>query len=350
MNCCDDVLNLIKDFYNSLFLRSLLGFCLSFVATFFSLKTFIKLMQTKNITQPISGYLDFHKNKTNTPTMGGFIIVFSTFLMSVLLNKFQSRVVGICLLTLTLFTLIGLFDDASKVFKRHNIGLSVRKKFILQAFASAVCIYPIYTFNIFESDLMNVLHFPILGWKINLGVGMFLFRMFIIKATTNAVNITDGLDGLMIVPLIFGFGTVGIIAYLKQDLLGMFEVKELLVFLAILIGSCSAFLWFNANPAKVFSGDTGSLSLGALLSVVCILIREELLLICIGALFVIECTSVIIQYTYFKFTKQRFFKMAPIHHHFEKSGWSEVQVVIRFWMISFLFCVVSLIIFRFSNL
>jgi phospho-N-acetylmuramoyl-pentapeptide-transferase len=350
MNFFVDILNLTVEFYNSLFLRSLLGFCFSFVFSFSVLNAFIKFMQRKNFTQPISGYLEFHKNKHNTPTMGGVIIVGCTILTSLFLNKTSSKTVLICLIALFLFMIIGLFDDLKKIFKKHNIGISAKQKFILQTLASVICLLPIYIFNLFPSDMINRLDFPVVGWKINLGFVMFLFRILIIQSTTNAVNITDGLDGLMIVPLVFGLGTTGIMAYLKQDLLGIFEVKELLVFLAITIGSCSAFLWFNANPAKIFSGDTGSLSLGALLAVVCILIREELLLILIGFLFVLECTSVIIQYTYYKLTGKRFFRMAPVHHHFEKLGWSEVQVVIRFWMISFIFCVFSLIIFRFASL
>ena len=250
------------------------------------------------------------------------------------------------LLTIFLFGLIGFYDDFKKI--RTRVGINSKTKFLLQIF-STIIIY--FTIKFLNFDISNF-YIPFLkDTSFNIGFLYFFIALFIILGSTNATNLTDGLDGLVSMPLIFVFLTFAVFAYIIgninfSDYLLLNYIRgsgEIVIFCTAAIGALLGFLWFNSSPAEVFMGDTGSQSLGATLAVTSILLKQEFVLAIAGGLFVIEAFSVMIQVFYFKSTKgKRFFLMAPLHHHFEKAGLSEQKVVIRFWIISFLFCLLAL--------
>ena len=239
------------------------------------------------------------------------------------------------------FGFIGLIDDYIKVVKRSYGGLSGRLRLLFGFLIAFIAVYFIQIQHF--DDLSRSLALPIFkDYLVFLGVFFFPFAMIVIVGSANAVNLTDGLDGLAIMPVIIAGASLGIIAYIvgRADYSSYLDVHyikgsgEILIFSAALIGSGLGFLWYNAPPAAVFMGDTGSLSLGSALGCIAVSIKHELVLLIVGGLFVIETLSVIIQVLFFKITGKRVFLMAPIHHHFEKLGWSESQIVIRFWIIA----------------
>ena len=287
-----------------------------------------------------------HLSKKGTPTLGGVLIIaclsFSTILWTSNFSKFNY----LLLLTIFLFGLIGFYDDLKKI--RTRVGINSKTKFLLQIF-STIIIY--FTIKFLNFDISNF-YIPFLkDTSFDIGFLYFFIALFIILGSTNATNLTDGLDGLVSMPLIFVFLTFAVFAYIIgninfSDYLLLNYIRgsgEIVIFCTAAIGALLGFLWFNSSPAEVFMGDTGSQSLGATLAVTSILLKQEFVLAIAGGLFVIEAFSVMIQVFYFKSTKgKRFFLMAPLHHHFEKSGLSEQKVVIRFWIISFLFCLLAL--------
>ena len=290
-----------------------------------------------------------HFAKAGTPTMGGLLIVgaltFSTLLWARLDNPFVWMVLFVTLS----FAAIGFADDYAKVSKQNTAGVSGKIRLLLGLFIAAIAGY--WAAQYHPEGLQNQLAVPIFkDVLINLSFLYIPFAIIVIVGAANAVNLTDGLDGLAIMPVMIAAGTFGIIAYVVgrvdfSEELGLHYVPdsgEILIFSMALIGGGLGFLWYNAPPAAVFMGDTGSLALGGALGAIAVATKHEIVLAIVGGLFVVEALSVIIQVLYFKKTGKRVFLMAPIHHHFEKKGWAEPQIVIRFWIISLILAMIGL--------
>lgn len=284
----------------------------------------------KNANQRISIYLkEAHKNKDKTPTMGGVIFIIPVILIMLILMLFKKIELNYSLIlvifTFLSYSLIGFIDDFLIIKNNNNKGLSEKAKFLLQL---VIAIIFFYIFMQGENEPLLWIH--TFNLKLNIGFLYGLFILFVLVASSNAVNITDGLDGLAGGLSVIAFLTFGLISYNTGWLEGYESVA---LFCFSLVGSLLGFLVFNSNPAKVFMGDTGSLSLGATLGCIAIITRHELLLVLIGIVFVLETLSCIIQRVYYKFTKKRIFLMTPIHHTFEKKGISETDIVKLFWII-----------------
>ncbi|PPD15388.1 MAG: phospho-N-acetylmuramoyl-pentapeptide-transferase [Methylobacterium sp.] len=290
-----------------------------------------------------------HLLKRGTPTMGGLMIL-AGFLVSTLLWTNLSNPYVWCVLGVTLgFGLIGFYDDYLKVTKQSHKGFSGRSRLALEAVIAGIACYVMSLY--FPSALANKVAIPVFkDVLIDLGMFFIVFGMVVIIGAGNAVNLTDGLDGLAIVPVMIAAATFGFIAYLAGNAIFanylqihfVPRVGELSVLLGAVIGAGLGFLWFNAPPAQVFMGDTGSLALGGLLGSVAVATKHEIVFAIVGGLFVLEAMSVIIQVASFKLTGKRVFRMAPIHHHYEKKGWKEPQVVIRFWIIAVVLALIGL--------
>ncbi len=283
--------------------------------------------------------------KKGTPTMGGLMILISMTASTLLWMDVTNGFTWTCLAVTLGFGAIGLLDDYDKVVKRSAKGVSGKLRLGLEFAIAGIAVWYIST------RTGQTLYLPFLkDAGIPLGIFYIAFGAFIIAGFGNAVNLTDGLDGLATMPVVIAALTFGVIAYLAgnlkfSDYLGIHHVPgagELAVFVGALIGGCLGFLWFNAPPAAVFMGDTGSLALGGALGTIAVVTNHEIVLILIGGLFVLETVSVIVQVISFKTTGKRVFKMAPLHHHFEHLGWSESTVVIRFWIISFMLALAGL--------
>lgn len=290
-----------------------------------------------------------HFKKAGTPTMGGLMILISAGTSVLLWADLSNPYVFIVAGVITGFGLIGLADDYAKLTKRSHQGISGKSRLFFEGLIGflAVAAYLNYT----TSDLATGLSIPFMkDYLFPLGIMIMPLAILVIVGTANAVNLTDGLDGLAIVPVMIAAACFGLISYLVgnaifSDYLGITFVPgagELAIVCGALIGAGMGFLWFNAPPAMVFMGDTGSLSMGAGLGTIAVIVKHELVLVIIGGLFVLETLSVIIQVASFKLTGKRVFRMAPIHHHFEKKGWSEPTVVIRFWIIAVILALVGL--------
>ncbi len=290
-----------------------------------------------------------HFAKAGTPTMGGLLIVgalaTSTLLWARLDNPFVWIVLGVTLC----FAAIGFADDYAKVSKQTTAGVSGKARLLLGFLIAALASYVAMVNH--PDALQNQLAMPVFkDTLINLGVLFIPFSMIVIVGSANAVNLTDGLDGLAIMPVMIAAGALGIIAYAvgRVDFTEYLDVHyvpgtgEILIFCAGLFGGGLGFLWYNAPPAAVFMGDTGSLALGGALGAIAVSTKHEIVLAIVGGLFVVEALSVIIQVLYFKKTGKRVFLMAPIHHHYEKKGWAEPQIVIRFWIISLILAMIGL--------
>ena len=302
---------------------------------------FLKKLQKEG--QPIreDGPKEHIIKKAGTPTMGGVIILLAVIVSTILWARLDNQYVWIILFVTFSFGLIGLIDDYIKVVKQSYGGLTGRLRLIVGFLIAFVAVYFIQAQHL--DELNKSLALPIFkDHLLFMGVFFFPFAMLVVVGSANAVNLTDGLDGLAIMPVIIAGASLGIIAYIvgRADYSSYLDVHyirgggEILIFTSALIGSGLGFLWYNAPPAAVFMGDTGSLSLGSALGCIAVSIKHELVLFIVGGLFVIETLSVIIQVCFFKITGKRVFLMAPIHHHFEKMGWSESQIVIRFWIIA----------------
>lgn len=308
------------------------------------LKSFKIGQQIRDVTPEV------HKTKAGTPTMGGILILIALIIPTLLWMDISNRYVWIVIITTICFGLIGFWDDYLKLKgKGKGSGMSIKCKLILQCVvALGVGIY-LYTHpaNSYTTELA-VPFFKNL--KPDMGILYIPFCLFVIVATSNSVNLTDGLDGLAIGPMIIAAATYSGLCYLTghaefAEYLMIINVKgagELTVFCSAMVGAGLGFLWFNTYPAQVFMGDIGSLSLGAALGTVALITKHELLLILIGGLFVIETISVIIQVISFRLRGRRVFAMAPIHHHFELKGWAEPKIIVRFWIISIILALLSL--------
>jgi phospho-N-acetylmuramoyl-pentapeptide-transferase len=339
----------------------------------------IRRLTALKIGQPVRGYgMDTHLSKNGTPTMGGVLILLGIAISTLLWFDWSNRFVWIVMVVTLGFGAIGWVDDWRKVVHKNPEGMSSKEKYLWQSLIGLVAALYL-AFSVSETNNLRVLEL-FLRWiqsgfsndlppkadlivpffkTINYPLGVFGFialTYFVIVGTSNAVNLTDGLDGLAIMPVVMVGSALGVFAYVTGS--SVFSkyllfpyipgTGELLIFCAAMAGAGLAFLWFNTHPAQVFMGDVGALALGGALGTIAVITRQEIVLGIMGGIFVVEALSVMLQVAWFKYTKKttgvgrRIFKMAPLHHHFEKSGWKETQVVVRFWIITMLLCLVGL--------
>ncbi|RYY83066.1 MAG: phospho-N-acetylmuramoyl-pentapeptide-transferase, partial [Comamonadaceae bacterium] len=339
----------------------------------------IRRLTALKIGQPVRGYgMETHLSKSGTPTMGGVLILLAIAISTVLWADLANRFVWIVLLVTLGFGAIGWVDDWRKVVRKDPEGMRSREKYMWQSLIGLVAALYL-VFSISESSNWRVIELfgtwvrsgfdvdlpPKAGLLLPffkevsypLGVfGFVIMTYLVIVGSSNAVNLTDGLDGLAIMPVVMVGSALGIFAYITGNATFSRYLLfphipgsgELLIFCAAMAGAGLAFLWFNAHPAQVFMGDVGALALGAALGTIAVIVRQEIVLSIMGGIFVVEALSVMAQVLYFKYTRKRYgegrrlLKMAPLHHHFEKSGWKETQVVVRFWIVTMLLCLVGL--------
>ena len=317
-------------------LAMMIGFILSLIVAVIS----IPILRKFKASQRLSVYLEnTHRSKVGTPTMGGIIFIVPTILSLILLYFMDKITINYSLLivvfTFVSYAIIGIIDDMLIIIKNNNAGLSKSAKFLLQLIVAIVFFY---LFMASGNEPLLWIHFLNIKWSMGWFYGLFI--LFVIVDSSNAVNLTDGLDGLAGGLSAIAFATYGIITWATGWLVGYEEVA---LFCFILFGSILGFLVFNVKPAKVFMGDTGSLSLGATLGSIAIITRHELLLVVIGIVFVIETITAILQIIYYKLTKKRLFPMTPIHHTFEKLGWEERDIVKLFWIVGLIGSMVAII-------
>tara|TARA_Y100000022_G_scaffold39385_1_gene32417 strand:- start:1159 stop:2238 length:1080 start_codon:yes stop_codon:yes gene_type:complete len=289
-----------------------------------------------------------HMKKSGTPTMGGLLILSSLLISTLMWSDLENKYILYLIFTTISFAIIGFVDDYKKL-KKTKKGMSAKTKIFLQIIAAGIV--SCFMFVFIESAQEQQLIIPFFK-NIVIDLGMFFipFVMLVIISTSNAVNLTDGLDGLATMPIVLVSGAFGIFAYLSGNInfseyLHIPYIKdagEITIYIGALVGSGLGFLWFNTYPAQVFMGDVGALSLGAAIGLMAVIVRQEIVLIIMGGIFVIEALSVIIQVLSFKYRKKRVFLMAPFHHHFEQKGWAEPKIVVRFWIISFILILIGL--------
>jgi len=311
-------------------------------------KLFIAKLRSLQATQFVrDDGPEHHQVKTGTPTMGGLLMIISIALSTLLWGNLHSTpVLGVLVLTVA-YAGIGLADDLMKVRSKSNNGLSGRMKLLLQAIIAGG--FAIWLWGGMHIDTSLTVPF-FKTFRPELGPWYILFAILVIVGASNAVNLTDGLDGLAAMPCIVAFGTYAFLAYIAGNiqladylqLPYMAGTGELSVFCGTVVGAGIGFLWFNTYPAEVFMGDVGSLSLGGALGLLALFTKHELLLVIVGGIFVLEALSVITQVISFQLTGKRIFRMAPIHHHFELKGWAEPKVIVRFWIVSFILAMIAL--------
>ena len=339
------------DVFHYLTLRIILAALTALVISLILGPMVIKYLNSKNLYQSIrsDGPKSHIKNKSQTPSMGGLIIIisiiFSTFLWSDILNK------NIWVLSFTLisFGAIGFYDDYQKFVHSSSDGISGKKKLILQIIISGFIAYFIFSTSTSLIELELMLPF-LKNFALYLGIFFIPWSILVIISSSNAVNLTDGLDGLAILPCILIAAAFVLFAYVE----GNFNIanyllipylpgaSEIAIFSSTIVGAGLGFLWYNSYPAEVFMGDVGSLSLGAVLATIAILLRLEVVYAIMGGVFVVEALSVIIQVASFKLFGKRVFRMSPIHHHFELKGWPEPKIIVRFWIITFVLVLIAL--------
>ena len=338
--------------FNYLTVRSAFAVLTSlFICLFFGPKFILYMEKKQKKGQPIrkDGPPSHLLTKVGTPTMGGLLIIFSLISSSLIWSDLSNEFIWIVLYSTLGFGTLGFVDDYIKIKKSSSEGINWKIKFIVQILLSLSIVILILknfpdgnNYSIFIPFFKTP--FFVQGWF------FILFSLCVLVGTTNAVNLTDGLDGLAIIPVMITASSMGIIAYLVGNYIFsnylyikfIPNVGEIVIICAALFGSGLGFLWFNAPPAMIFMGDTGSLSLGGLIASIAISVKHEIVLFIIGGLFVLEASSVIIQVTSYKLIGKRVFMMAPLHHHFEQKGWSESTIVIRFWIISLILAIVGL--------
>ncbi|AIT09180.1 phospho-N-acetylmuramoyl-pentapeptide-transferase [Candidatus Francisella endociliophora] len=344
----------IELFSNYVSIRIIMISITSLLITLFLGGPMIRWLQKMQIGQVVrDDGPESHFSKRNTPTMGGVLILMSVIISVLLWGDLTSLYLWILVLVVVFFGAIGFYDDYLKLVLKHPKGLSAKRKFTLQSIFSVVL--AVILFFLLSKNGQMSLSIPF-SKSLYIPMGIVLFTIltfFIINGSSNAVNLTDGLDGLAIVPVVLVAAGLGIYAYIETnnnlatyllfDYLGNPGLAEVSVFCAALCGSGLGFLWFNAHPAEVFMGDVGSLTLGAVLGVIAVMIRQELIFFIMGLLFVVEALSVMLQVGSYKLRNgKRIFKMAPIHHHFELKGWPETKVVARFWIISLILFLIGI--------
>ncbi|HXH76662.1 MAG TPA: phospho-N-acetylmuramoyl-pentapeptide-transferase [Bacteriovoracaceae bacterium] len=328
--------------------RSFMAFIIATIVSIVWGKYFIALMKLRQFGQTIRDEgPESHKKKKGTPTFGGVFIIGSTIISCIICGNFVSFPFLMALFVTISYFFLGGLDDYLKVLKKNTKGVNAKQKLVWQFATALIAGYVIIKFGITDSKL----YFPFIKDPlIDIGWLYVPFAAFVIVGSSNALNLTDGLDGLAIGPTIISAATLGFLAYLAghSELASYLfiphvpDVGELLVLVAAVIGAGVGFLWYNAYPAEIFMGDVGSLSLGGCLGTMAVLTKNEFLFVLIGGIFVIEAVSVILQVASFKTRGKRIFKMAPIHHHFELKGWPETKVIVRFWIISLVFAILAL--------
>jgi phospho-N-acetylmuramoyl-pentapeptide-transferase len=328
--------------------RSFMAFTIATVVSILWGKRFIALMKVKQFGQTIREEgPETHKKKKGTPTFGGVFILGSALISCAICGNFVSFPFLITLFVTISYFLLGGLDDYLKVLKKNTKGVSARQKLAWQFSTALIASFVMIKFNITDSQV----YVPFLKDAVfDIGWWYVPFAAFVIVGSSNALNLTDGLDGLAIGPTIISAATLGLLAYLAGHVeLANYlfipyipDVGELVVLVSALIGAGVGFLWYNAYPAEIFMGDVGSLSLGGCLGAIAVLTKNEFLFVLIGGVFVIEAVSVILQVASFKTRGKRIFKMAPIHHHFELLGWPETKVIVRFWIVSLVFAILAL--------
>lgn len=339
--------------------RAGISFFLAFILSIAIFPYFIRWAKAKKANQPISHFVP-HEEKKNTPTMGGVVFVFCTLVATFLCADMTNSYIILGIVGLVGFSLIGARDDFMKISANSNAGMSAKVKMLLLVVLScciALCLAnlghtgnfylpfmkePLFDMNAFANIRIDSIHIPIVS---------IVFWMLVFVASANAVNITDGLDGLATAPSIFALfslsvfvyigGHIGLSSYLYWP--KVIHSGELIVMSCALIGALFGFLWYNCHPAQVFMGDSGSLALGGFIAYMAIISHNEILLILIGIVFVFETLSVMLQIGSYKYRQKRIFLMAPIHHHFEKKGWAENKIIVRFWIVALLANLIALL-------
>ena len=336
--------------FQYLTLRTILGVLTALMISLIVGPSMIRYLSSYNIGQSVrDDGPESHFSKAGTPTMGGALILVAIITSTLLWSNLSSRFVWVVLLVTAGFGAIGWVDDYRKIKLRNSKGLSAKSKYFWQSvigFGAAIIL-----FNTAQYPIETQLILPFIkDVVIDLGWGYVILAYLVIVGSSNAVNLTDGLDGLAILPTVLVAGALGVFAYVTGNVnfsgyLGIPYVPgvgEMVVFCGALVGAGLGFLWFNTYPAQVFMGDVGALALGAALGVLAVIVRQELVLFIMGGIFVAETVSVVLQVASFKLTGRRIFRMAPLHHHFELKGWPEPRIIVRFWIITLILVLIGL--------
>lgn len=336
--------------FRYLTLRSILGVLTALTICFVTGPIAIRKLGSYSINQNVRNDIhQTHLAKAGTPTMGGSFLLLAILSSALLWSDLSNRYVWFVIATTFLFGLVGAVDDIKKLLSGSNKGLSAKSKFFSQSIIGVgMAMLLFYTANLPVETNLYVPFFK--SVVIPLGAWFVLLTYFVIVGSSNAVNFTDGLDGLAIMPVVMVAGALGVFAYLSGNInfssyLSIPYIPlagELVVFCGAMVGAGLGFLWFNAYPAQVFMGDVGALALGAAVGVLAVLVRQEMVLMIMGGVFVLETISVIVQVVSFKLTGRRVFQMAPLHHHFELKGWPESRVIVRFWIITVILVLIGL--------
>lgn len=336
--------------FNYLTMRAILGALTALIISFIVGPRMIRHLSANQLGQPVrKDGPETHRLKAGTPTMGGTLILTAITVSTVLWADLENAYIWVVLFVTLSFGVIGYVDDYKKLVLQNPAGMSAKQKFFWQSSAALVAAIALYVMA--TDDVQTSLLIPYFkNLSIPLGMFQIVVTYFFIVGFSNAVNLTDGLDGLAIMPTVLIGGALGLFAYVTghanfSEYLGIPYVAgtgEVMVFCAAMAGAGLGFLWFNTYPAQVFMGDIGALSLGASLGVVAVVVRQEIVLAIMGGVFVVETLSVIIQVVSFKLTGKRVFRMAPLHHHFELKGWAEPKVIVRFWIITVILVLIGL--------
>ncbi len=336
--------------FQYLTLRSILGVLTALLISFLVGPVMIRRLTFHQIGQSVrDDGPQSHLSKAGTPTMGGALLLVAVSVSTLLWGDLGNRYIWVVLMTTLLFGVVGFYDDYKKLVLKNSRGLAARYKYFWQSVIGLGA--ALVLFQTAQSSHETQLLVPFFkGLVIDLGPWFVLWSYLVIVGSSNAVNLTDGLDGLAIMPTVLVAGALGIFAYVSGHAViaeyllipHLSGVGEVAVFCAALVGAGLGFLWFNAYPAQVFMGDVGALALGAALGIVAVAVRQELVLLIMGGVFVLETVSVILQVASFKLTGRRIFRMAPLHHHFELKGWPEPRVIVRFWIATVIMVLIGL--------
>ena len=352
----DLLLNLLPEKSNFLNLfsylttRTILATLTGLMMVLFLGETFIKKIRLLQFQQSIGDRgPDSHKSKDGTPTMGGLLIIGSVILSGFLWGDLANKYLLLSIFCLFMFALIGFADDYNKIKHKNQEGISGKSKIFWQFICA--CIISVVLYTTAENKIETSYIVPFFkDVVLDFGIWFIFISIFIIIGSSNAVNLTDGLDGLAILPVIIITSALGIIAWASGNIIAaeylyiphIIGTGELLVLCGAMVGAGIGFLWFNTYPAQIFMGDVGSLSMGAFIALVAIIVRHEIVFAVMAMVFVMEAMSVILQVASFKIRKKRIFRMAPIHHHFELMGWKEPKIIVRFWILTFIFVLIGL--------
>jgi len=336
--------------FQYLTLRAILGVLTALMISFVVGPVMIRRLSFHQIGQTVrdDGPAS-HLSKAGTPTMGGALLLVAVAVSTLLWADLSNRYIWVVLIVTLLFGVIGFYDDYKKLVLQDPKGLAAKYKYLWQSVVGLGAAYVLYATAVQPAETQLIIPF-FKNLVIEMGPWFILFTYFVIVGTSNAVNLTDGLDGLAIMPTVLVAGALGIFAYVSGHaqisnyllIPHLSGVGEVVIFCGALVGAGLGFLWFNAYPAQVFMGDVGALALGAALGVVAVIVRQELVLVIMGGVFVVETVSVILQVASFKLTGRRIFRMAPLHHHFELKGWPEPRVIVRFWIVTVILVLVGL--------